>query len=174
MSTVAGKCYRRVRTERDPFSVIADDRMSIDDLDADVRERGAVPVGVEKQVLCVRDLEDPTLSVIPQKDLDIAVLVSRILGRNIAARFEDNKSSVSADRAGKRIDVGIRKLPQNTIDRLRINGGGEREYKNNYKCEIKAKLHRLLQTTFHEKCRSPPKSQRISIKKWHKTLNFMR
>ena len=54
-----------------------------------------------RYTLCVGDLEDTPLGVIPKKDLDVIVRVLRILGGDVAARFENDKAAVTTNAAGK-------------------------------------------------------------------------
>jgi hypothetical protein len=86
----------RVRAEGYPLAVVAYYGAFVDDLDLYVVESRAAGVGVFQDAFGVRDLKDPALRIIEKKYLDIAVGVSRILGRKVPARFKNDKSSVSA------------------------------------------------------------------------------
>ena len=75
--------------------------MSVDDLNPDICQVDETASRVKDKILGVGDLKDPPLSVIPEKDLNVAVGVSRIFGRKVAARLKHNKTAISADRPGE-------------------------------------------------------------------------
>ena len=79
----------------------------------------------------VRDLEDPSLCIIPKKDLEIPVRVSRVFGGDITPRFEDNKTPIPTDIAGNRLGHGIGKLPDDRVN-LPPYGKADRKKRYNY------------------------------------------
>src|SRR6478672_3966714 len=129
--------------------------MGVDYFDAYIREIGAATGRVKKEILSICYLEYASLCVIPKKNLEVTILVTRIFGGNIASGLKYNKSPVTAYRTRKRVGARTGGLSQNTVQSLRISTRRERRYKNNYECEIKAKLHRLLQNDYYRTCLNP-------------------
>jgi hypothetical protein len=67
------------------MSVVTDHRVRIDYLNTDIRRICSASGRIEKKTLRIRDLENATLCVVPEKYLEVAVLVSRIFRRDVAS-----------------------------------------------------------------------------------------
>jgi hypothetical protein len=84
-----------------------------------------------RDALCIGDLKDPALSVIPKQDLDIVIRVARVFRGDVASGFEDDKASVTTNTAGKRFCGRIGKLADYRID---LSPDSERDGEQGYNC----------------------------------------
>ena len=114
MGGVAGIGVGRVRAKSNPSAVVAYDWAFIRDFDANISETDGFS-RVEQNALCIRDLEDTALSVIPQKYLDVAVLVPWIVSRDVSGGLEHDETTVAAHRSENARCVRIGKLADKCI-----------------------------------------------------------